>query len=352
MKIEKKLFVIVSGKTAMGSAVVEKVGERASCALTFPQPFYGKLMINDEFIFDIEGETKKKVSFSCFSVQSVRIYLFDGLHAYGTDNNLNEWEVRRRLEELENKSKREKQVEIEEKGVLFGTENIQASDRGEEGKGAERIESEEYCDEAIAQENYYPSNLTFVDDMLALSLRKSDQITKTEDTLGQKRDLFVHNIKENEAQKEVASTLETHRVKSVRSICEDDGEGYKGEESRAQGYISGSVKKGRKADFYESVKFRIDELFAKFERDSEMERLMPDTKWVKINYDKDKFYLVGTVGTRPDFLCYAVPGSYSPIPPACFEEGASFLPLDVRRPQGEGYWLIFQDGRTGKVCLT
>ena len=357
MKIEKKLFVLTNGRTAVGSVVVEKMGERAKCMVTLSSPISGRLVFmgEGEYIFPISGETKKTVDIDCSDTGRLKIYLYDGKQTFSTGrvSAAELAEVISRVERLEN------EAEIasgnkDEKTCVFLREEECSEDETQAEQESEKGEREEcagcgdvgYCDEAVAEENYYPSNLEFADDLLMMVRKKADEFPETSDTYHEKQDLFVHSIKEK-GETEAKNSSEKVGC-GIRTACDkNDGAGRRVEPFEQAGY----TVKGRRADFYESVRFRIDELFVRFERQEDMERLMPDTKWVRINYGAGKFYVVGVVGSRPDYICYGVPGVYSPIPPACFEEGASFLPLDVRRPQGDGYWIIFQDARTGKVCF-
>ncbi len=104
--------------------------------------------------------------------------------------------------------------------------------------------------------------------------------------------------------------------------------------------------------FYESVKDQIDRLFEKNERFEKLERLLPDSKWLKVSYDgSGKYYLVGTIGTPVRYLCYGVPGDYSPTPPSDLVGYCQWLAEDTDNPAGKGFWLMYQDGVTGKSVL-
>lgn len=103
------------------------------------------------------------------------------------------------------------------------------------------------------------------------------------------------------------------------------------------------------ASFYEQIASQIEELFAVNERFTLLESLMPDTKWVKIHYDGEgKYYAVGIIGARPDYLCYGVPGSFSPQPPPELDGYCQWLPADPTKPEESGFWLMYQDASTGE----
>ncbi|MDR2201544.1 MAG: hypothetical protein LBP26_02070, partial [Clostridiales bacterium] len=103
------------------------------------------------------------------------------------------------------------------------------------------------------------------------------------------------------------------------------------------------------AVFYERVKPQLDELFSQNPEFDALLKAMPQTKWVKVDYDGEgKYYVVGVIGDRPDYLCYGVPASFTPEPPAELDGYCQWLPLDAQSPQGKGFWLMFQDAVTGE----
>ncbi len=109
-----------------------------------------------------------------------------------------------------------------------------------------------------------------------------------------------------------------------------------------------SVISGRTLTYYERVCDDIEKLFSTLPRESELEKLLPSTRWVRCDYGGSRYYVVGLIGTKPDYVCYGIPGEYSPTPPAALEDRACWLPLNVRAPEGKGYWVLYQDAATGK----
>jgi len=101
--------------------------------------------------------------------------------------------------------------------------------------------------------------------------------------------------------------------------------------------------------FYEQIKSHLDGLFAQSERFSVLEELMPETKWVKIDFDESKYYVVGLVGKSPDYICYGVPALFSVSPPEELGDSAKWLPRVAAKPKGDGFWLMFQDAVSGEV---
>ena len=103
-------------------------------------------------------------------------------------------------------------------------------------------------------------------------------------------------------------------------------------------------------DFYSGIKERYEELFVVYPAEKRLSSLIPDSEWVKINYDGDDYYVVGKLSENGKIvlLGYGVPGKKNVTPPKIADEMASWLTVPDMRPY-DGYWLIFQDAATGKV---
>lgn len=111
--------------------------------------------------------------------------------------------------------------------------------------------------------------------------------------------------------------------------------------------------RGRELSYFEQVSDQIEKLFTEGTRETELESLMPHTKWVRVDFSGDgRFYVVGLVGDKPDYICYGLPADYSPEPPDEISGYCGWLPLDVKNPQGKGYWLLYQDADTGESVTT
>ncbi len=104
--------------------------------------------------------------------------------------------------------------------------------------------------------------------------------------------------------------------------------------------------------YYSTAKKELDELFSKFPPDDSLIRYFPDSKWVKIYYSPEKFYLVGLVNEKnsPKYICYGVPDKYSDKAPTALDGFCSFIPISLFDLKGDGYWMIFQDAITGN-CI-
>lgn len=212
------------------------------------------------------------------------------------------------------------------------------NDKSEESeiKKKEEVEIEQggYNDNQVAQENYYPSSYKVrcekdKEQTIILSSKIYEYAENNQDGLFNcllKSKQNNENLLSSMAEKEVASTQLFSKATFRRTAC-----------------------------YYEQVADKIAELFEKGERQTELENLMGDSKWVKINNNKNQYYVVGIIGSKnsiPDYICYGVPSSFSFLPPASLGKDARWLPIDVKNPQGKGFWVIFQSARTGETIKT
>lgn len=107
---------------------------------------------------------------------------------------------------------------------------------------------------------------------------------------------------------------------------------------------------GAQNEFFNGIKQKIEELFNKFSKNSELESLIPESEFCKISYDGDRFYSVGTISENGcvKYLCYAVEGEFSSIN-ADLRQYFRFIPRSPFAPYGSGYYLVFQRADTGET---
>lgn len=103
--------------------------------------------------------------------------------------------------------------------------------------------------------------------------------------------------------------------------------------------------------FYDELKDQLNILFDKYPEETFLTEVIPNSKWVKIDYEDDGNYIViGLIyeNDRVQYVCYGAPGEFSATPPKEFEGLSQWLPLDVDKPTELGYWIIYQDAETGE----
>lgn len=103
--------------------------------------------------------------------------------------------------------------------------------------------------------------------------------------------------------------------------------------------------------FYEEIKDQITALFEKFPEETFLVEIIPGSKWVKVDYEESgEYYVVGLIyeNSSIKYVCYGLPGIYSPTPPSEMFGRCQWLPLDPEKPEEFGYWLMYQDAESGE----
>jgi len=102
--------------------------------------------------------------------------------------------------------------------------------------------------------------------------------------------------------------------------------------------------------FYSEKRVEIEELFCKYPPIGSLSDYIPESKWVKIEYKKDGFYIIGVISRAgiPVYIVYGVPGVRDRRPRG-FERYSVFLPESLFSSNGRGYWCSFQNAETGKT---
>ena len=182
-----------------------------------------------------------------------------------------------------------------------------------------------YDDEAIAQENYYEYDLN--EDGGAV---RKDKTQKEDGSTGGENEEAFGAVKE---QKEYVSKAYY---------------GGNGDKNRAGTRKNGGDKAKKPdlagGDFYGRMKGDIEKIFAAYPKEESLERAMEGSRWARISYGENKFYVFGVLCVEgvPRYICYGVPSADKENPPKSLSDFASFMPVE-----GGGFWIMYQDANTG-----
>lgn len=162
-----------------------------------------------------------------------------------------------------------------------------------------------------------------------ITIDYDDEIIATED---------YYKIEENE--------LLRDEIKSVRVESEEkvkEGESEKKFSLNEKDFSS--FKSNR---YYEKIENKLKELFSTHPKCDDLKKTIKNGKFIKINYDDDRYYVVGITYEQgvPAYLAYGVKGIYGNKP--LNFENSKFVPVSPFNLLGEGYYLIFQDLDSGE----
>lgn len=173
----------------------------------------------------------------------------------------------------------------------------------EEIEKLERVKNDGYNDEALAQENYY-------------------EYEQTDKDRGA--------VREN-----------TEKEKDGESVRKNEKDNVVREKEPTAGGLAGG-------DFFGRMKDEIEKVLSSYPSERALEETVEDSRWVRINYGGDKFYVFGVIygGGKPRYICYGVPSTDSRRPPESLSNLASYIPSSPENAEG-GYWVMYQDAATG-----
>ncbi len=153
----------------------------------------------------------------------------------------------------------------------------------------------------------------------------------------------INNIEEN--LNEIDKNNEKTQVASKKTFDVID---KSGEQENKYGE---PIKDDKKLSFYDEIKEQLGLLFSKYEDAKELEDIIPNSKFVRIDYDENgQFYVVGLIYEDGEikYICYGVPGVWSENCPDELNGLSQWLPLNENEPKGKGYWLSYQDAGNGE----
>lgn len=177
-------------------------------------------------------------------------------------------------------------------------------ERAEKPEAATPPPETAYEDEAIAGENYYEYEQAFTDGGA---------------------------VRENKAQEKNGRKPDQN----------EEGSAYFKGHRRADGLARGEC-------FYERMKGEIENLLSAYPAEETLEKVVENSRWVKINYGGEKFYVFGLIYRKntPQYICYGVPTKNNRRPPESLKGLASFIPASADGGS-EGFWVMYQDAATG-----
>ena len=103
--------------------------------------------------------------------------------------------------------------------------------------------------------------------------------------------------------------------------------------------------------FFEEIRSQVDNLFEKNPTEEYLQELIPNSKWVKVEFENGgDYYVFGLLydGDALKYICYGVPGVYQKTPPKQLSGYPVWFPLDKEKNEGFGYWLSYQDAESGE----
>lgn len=106
-----------------------------------------------------------------------------------------------------------------------------------------------------------------------------------------------------------------------------------------------------KTSFYDEIKGQLSLLFERYPEETFLNEIIPNSKWVKVDYeDNGQYFVIGLLYEegKVAYVCYGMPGEFTTAPPRELSGISQWLPLDPEKPNELGYWIMYQDAETGE----
>lgn len=268
----------------------------------------------------------------------------------------------RTLYEKNNKKNDKTADDKQEKSLLFEEENDDKRQASADNRAAtdddiiflsDETQNEEkptvYDDEAVAEVNYYENDVA--DDIYGAET--ATFTAARAETGDDKKINYMNGATDNYGATEKGKNDYLHSETTCDRQEEQNAERpQKSEQCACQNETAFGACPfdGRYPAFYSEKRAEIEELFCKYPPIGSLSDYIPESKWVKIEYKKDGFYIIGVISRAgvPTYIVYGVPGVRERRPRG-FERYSVFLPESLFTTNGRGYWCSFQNAETGKT---
>ena len=171
----------------------------------------------------------------------------------------------------------------------------------------------------------------------------ADELSATEEREAESDDSATATVGEEKKSEEAATET---AVKETQKVDKDKDKDKDDTVDLRAAFSGFAFNKGE--NFYINIRGKLEEIMTINPECKELERLIPDSKWVKVYYDEDEYYVVGilTEEGAVKYLGYGVPGVEGIRPPKEAEELCDFLTSDGEE---EGYWIMLQKADNGEL---
>lgn len=119
---------------------------------------------------------------------------------------------------------------------------------------------------------------------------------------------------------------------------------FEADEDEVEELIDNEVNE--EASFFDLISGQVDEIFNNFPEDKMLSDIIPNSRWVRVDYDNaGKEYIFGLIyeHDKIKYVAYGVPGEFDTIPPDSVAGYSQWLPIG-----DGGFWIMFQDAETGE----
>lgn len=381
MNFEKKL-VILTGKTGRGTALIERNGLGAFVtvnAFSLPDLQTGEYALGVKTprgVFRREvgslGRIKSRFALPDGDYDAVHLVLFrtddEEVVLYGASAEKRLWEGNV-MDGLRSNASEKKTTVTQETAAAAAPlaqkidaryaamENLYTQEKKEAREIADYfldIDPHTYYDNALAESNYFaytgrpaPDPNDYYEQPPAPADTEKEYLRRR---FASKTREHTFSAARESASEQATEPKERQQPRASEPPAPDPSEPQSVRIKKASQYTAQQAVTAYKTqpDFFGAASPKLEKLFDTGEKYAPLEKALPGTRWVKVPYDNaGRYYVVGLIGSPADCIAYGVPGTYGAVPRHL--DGADFIPLSSQDPTGDGFWVLFQSARTGKL---
>ena len=169
-----------------------------------------------------------------------------------------------------------------------------------------------------------------------------------------------YNLEQNEDKTETVSEVKNFSFSDNLSSIEDRFEQNKKIEDEEkeidkiidlyQDKIDEIDKKEDLPEFYSMIAEQVEKILETNPTEKILEEIIPDSKFVNVPKANGDSYIFGLIyeDNIPKYICYGERGKFSEERPEHLKSYYQWLPIDVDNVSGDGYFMMYQDAKTGK----
>lgn len=235
----------------------------------------------------------------------------------------------------------------------------------------EEIKKQETIDEKL---NNNFENLNIDDDFEKTASNENNYSQNVDKIFeNDKKDEFFDNTSNDRKLKNDNDTNDNDKLlknlKNLENVSENNGENIKDidafsikenennqniDEERKDAYFEkNDALSEDKQDFFTLIYPQLNELFSNFPRCEELEQKIEDSKWVNVSAGSQS-YVLGEIFEEGQisYICYGMYAkSVNDLPPKHLAKYCQWMPLDIVNPEDDGYWVMYQDAKTGQTLV-
>ena len=214
---------------------------------------------------------------------------------------------------------------------------------------ADKVEQAFYDAQILSREEIYDSSDKEVEQEITTVLRQDREF---EDCSKCEKCKYKKAFFEKENLLEKSNNVKNiEQILSTATMAENaENSGEKTGESQDKNVQEDKSFVDEDIDFYNQIKDQIDDLFSKHKPEDNLQAIIPNSKWVKVEYqDMQGYYVMGIIynDNIPEFIGYGLPAQNNENPPKDLAEYAQWLPV-LQEGENTGYWIVYQSASNGE----